>query len=116
MDTDSQLGHNHLSHLSASPQSPNQMTIHEAIKPFYILSKLVGFSWYDLPGYKWRLGRHLDRILMLVHVTIRSLHIYWTLIMAPVAKFSPITHTLRDFFMVIATGLPHFEWGRCSSQ
>ena len=92
------------------------MTIHEAIKPFYILSKLVGFSWYDLPGYKWRLGRHLDRILMLVHVTIRSLHIYWTLIMAPVAKFSPITHTLRDFFMVIATGLPLFEWGRCSSQ
>lgn len=85
----------------------HQMTIHEVIKPFYILSKLVGFSWFSLHGYKWKVEKCLHPTIMIVNVSLRLVHLVYTLITPSYApKYSPITHKVRFAFLALIAGLP----------
>lgn len=56
-----------------------EMDIYEVVKPFYVLSRLVGFSWFVLPSYKWKLPKFVDAILMVANVSLRLGCIYLTL-------------------------------------
>lgn len=56
-----------------------EMDIYEVVKPFYVLSRLVGFSWFVLPSYKWKLPKFVDAILMVANVSLRLGCIYLTM-------------------------------------
>lgn len=112
-DTDND-GDNHRSRSTQNPSQspplppylPSGITVYEVIKPFYILSKLVGFSWFTLCGYKWRWAQYFDPIVFLLNVALRLLHLYGTVMMTLAPAYSPITGTLRLTFLAITSGLP----------
>lgn len=57
----------------------SEMDIYEVVKPFYVLSRLVGFAWFPLPSYKWKLPKLADAVLMIANVSLRLCMVYWSL-------------------------------------
>lgn len=104
--------------MAPSPETTCPRNVYEVIKPFYILSKLVGFSWFRLHGFKWKVEKCLDALLMIVNVSLRLLHVYGSLIMPFATRYSPITHGLRYTFLLINSGLPlvHIVVAFCRRQ
>lgn len=52
------------------------MDIYEVVKPFYVLSRLVGFSWFTLPSCKWKLPKLADAALIIANVSLRLYMLY----------------------------------------
>lgn len=87
-------------------QSPPPPNIYHIVRPFYILSKLLGFSWFPLHGYKWKMEKWLNRILMIVHVSLRAFHVYTVILFPFASKYSPIIYLLRYTFLAISCSQP----------
>lgn len=55
------------------------MDIYEVVKPFYVLSRIVGFSWFALPSSKWKLPKFADATLMIANVSLQLYSLYCAL-------------------------------------
>lgn len=76
------------------------MDIYEVVKPFYVLSRLVGFSWFALPSFKWKLPKFWDVILMTANVSLRLYSVYLSLITANFSTEASVGVLLNEMFQV----------------
>lgn len=104
--------HRHIGGASATQQlrplptsAPHKMTIHQVLKAFYILSKLLGFSWFRLHGYKWKMQKWLDRVILLVNISLRLAQV-WSTMSMPFPISTPISYTLWFAFLGTNASLP----------
>lgn len=79
------------------------MDIYEVVKPFYVLSRLVGFSWFALPSHKWKLPKFVDAVLMILNVSLRLYSMCWTYLSSEYTKELTISLVVDQLFLVCSS-------------
>lgn len=81
------------------------MDVYEVVKPFYVLSRFVGFSWFALPAhhhfYQCPWSKFADALLMGVHVSLRLYNVYWAVANSVFSLQSSPSLLFTQLFLIV---------------